>query len=204
MTCIPKGARSEVMMREKKIDTRMMALSGILGAIVVVLASTPLGFVPIGPIMATTIHIPVVIGAIVGGPLVGALVGLFFGLTSFSRAILTPTITSFVNLNPLLSIVPRVLFGLLTGLLYQAIRERSKNKTLATVVATAFGCLFHTTAYLTTMYFLFGSAYMTAIGQDPALAAKFLATVGLTNGIPEMILAVILALPITKVIQWRR
>lgn len=189
----------------KKIDTRMMALSGILGAIVVVLASTPLGYVPVGPIMATTMHIPVVIAAIAGGPIAGGLVGLFFGLTSFTRALLTPTVTSFVNLNPLLSILPRILFGLLTGVLYQALSKRFKGKKiLATIVSTVVGCLFHTTAYLTTLYLLFGAAYMTAIGQDPALAGKFLATVGLTNGIPEMILAVILVVPVTKVIQWRK
>lgn len=192
-------------MNKKKMDTRMMALTGILGAIVVVLASTPLGYVPVGPIWATTMHIPVVVAAIAGGPLAGALVGLFFGLTSFTRALLTPTVTSFVNLNPLLSILPRVLFGLLTGRLYQALSKHAKGKkTLARVVSTVVGCLFHTTAYLTTLYLLFGKAYMEAIGQDPGLAGKFLATVGFTNGIPEMILAVVLVIPITQVIQWRK
>jgi Predicted membrane protein len=67
---------------KKSFTVRHMAVTGMLGAISVVLGMTPLGFIPVGPTNATIMHIPVIIGAIVEGPIVGMLVGLIFGIFS--------------------------------------------------------------------------------------------------------------------------
>ena len=67
--------------KTNKLSTRQIVVIGILGAITVVLGMTPLGFVPIGPLNATTMHIPVLIAAFIEGPVVGAFVGLIFGLS---------------------------------------------------------------------------------------------------------------------------
>ena len=60
----------------KKEKLRKLVVSSMLGAITVVLGLTPLGLIPLGIINATTMHIPVIVGAILEGPVVGASIGL--------------------------------------------------------------------------------------------------------------------------------
>lgn len=67
---------------KSKFSVRQIAMIGMLSAISIFLGLTGLGFIPIPPVKATIMHIPVIIGAIVEGPIVGSLVGLVFGLFS--------------------------------------------------------------------------------------------------------------------------
>ena len=53
-----------------------ITLTAILMAIVFLLAFTPLGYLVIGPIAATTIQMPVIVGAVIMGPAAGATLGL--------------------------------------------------------------------------------------------------------------------------------
>ena len=101
------------------LTTRQIVIVGILGAITAVLALTPLGFVPIGPLNATTMHIPVLIAAFIEGPVVGGFVGLIFGLSSLFNAVTRPTPISFVFYNPLISILPRVLLGVISAYIFR-------------------------------------------------------------------------------------
>ena len=63
-----------------KKDTRYMVNLGLMAAIVIVLANTPLGMIQLPIIKATTVHIPVIIGAILLGPAAGAFLGAVFGI----------------------------------------------------------------------------------------------------------------------------
>lgn len=103
-----------------KQKNRKLVIASMLGAITVVLGLTPLGFIPLGFISATTMHIPVIIGAILEGPVVGMAVGLIFGLSSLFNAITRPTPISVVFYNPLISILPRILIGLFSYYVYKA------------------------------------------------------------------------------------
>lgn len=109
--------------KKKHLSTRNLVIIGLLGAITFVLGQTPLGFVPIGPLNATTMHIPVIIGAILEGPVVGAFIGLIFGLSSLFNAITRPTVISFVFYNPLISILPRVLIGIIAYYIFRALKN---------------------------------------------------------------------------------
>ena len=109
-------------------STRRLVIVAMLGAITVVLGLTPLGFVPIGPLSATTMHIPVIIGALLEGPVVGGLVGLIFGLSSLFNAITRPSAISFVFYNPLISIVPRVLIGVIAGYLFKFLKDKDSDR----------------------------------------------------------------------------
>lgn len=60
---------------KSKFSVRQIAMIGMLSAISIFLGLTGLGFIPIPPVKATIMHIPVIIGAIVEGPIVGSLVG---------------------------------------------------------------------------------------------------------------------------------
>lgn len=120
---------------KKKLDVRTITITAILSAISIVLGLTPLGMIPIGPINATTMHIPVIVGAIICGPFVGGLVGFVFGAYSMIRAFTTPTVTSFIFMNPLVAIVPRILIGVITGYLYEILRKKDTEVTKKIVVA---------------------------------------------------------------------
>ena len=81
-----------------KIEKRVldMTLAAIFTAIIIMMAAVPfLGYIPLGFMNATIIHVPVIIGAILLGPRYGAYFGLVFGMTSLIKATLTPNITSF-------------------------------------------------------------------------------------------------------------
>lgn len=231
-----------------KLDARNIALIGVLGGVTIFLGLTPMGFIPIGPTAATIMHIPVIIGAIVGGPIVGAFVGLIFGLSSLFNAIMKPTVVSFAFLNPLVSVVPRILIGLGTAYIYQWLKGISKEKakilisiiwvgitaylgygiysaiqqgkTLAIVInvvlltilaitiflsfrqmgaapldvaiTAAAGTLINTVLVLNLIYFLYGEQFVTALGKDVATVRQTIFTIGVVNGIPEIMVAVIL------------
>ena len=55
-------------MKTKRHDTRWMVSVALMAAIVILLANTPLGMIQLPIIKATTVHIPVIIGAILLGP----------------------------------------------------------------------------------------------------------------------------------------
>lgn len=108
-----------------KEKTRKLVIAAMLGAITIVLGLTPLGFIPLGVMNATTMHIPVIIAAILEGPIVGAAVGLIFGVSSMVKAFTMPLPTSFVFWNPLIAVLPRVLIGVVSYYLYAAFSSRS-------------------------------------------------------------------------------
>lgn len=97
----------------------------LLTAITVVLSFT---YLPLGPISATLVMIPVVIGAIMLGPGAGTFLGLVFGLTSIFAAYRgDPWGTTLLNINQfctwIVNIVPRVLMGFLSGVIFRPFKE---------------------------------------------------------------------------------
>ncbi|MFA9465977.1 MAG: ECF transporter S component [Velocimicrobium sp.] len=191
----------------------------LFSAIIFVLAMVPgLGYIPLGVIRATTIHIPVIIGALVLGPKKGAVLGGAFGLTSFINNTLNPTVTSFV-FSPILAtemagalgavkstiicFLPRILIGVISYFVYRLIRKLMKNTKSSMVVALACagvaGSLTNTLLVMNLIYLFFGNAYASAREMSyQALYGAILAIIG-TNGIPEAIVAGILVTAIGKV-----
>lgn len=180
------------MIATKSLSTRRMAIVGMLGAISIVLGMTPLGFIPVGPTKATIMHIPVIIAAIIEGPFVGALVGLIFGVFSLINAITNPTPVSFVFLNPLVSILPRIAIGIVSYYIYIGLRKISKNDTIAVGLTGALGTLTNTIGVLSMIYLLYGVKFVQAIGQDISMVGKVILGIGITNGIPEVCVAILI------------
>lgn len=131
---------------KNKISTRELSIMGLLIGIMIVLTSTPLGFIPVGPIFATTIHIPVLIAAILLGRKGGTIMGLVFGLLSLIRAYTNPTATSFIFMDPFVSLFPRIVMGYLTGLFYDKVKDKNPDKIKAAAFVIA-GILMIYTAY---------------------------------------------------------
>ena len=178
---------------QRRLNVRKMAVIGVLSAISIMMSMLPfIGYIPIGPTKATIMHIPVIIGAIIEGPVVGATIGLIFGLTSLWNAMTQPTITSIFFLNPLVSILPRVLIGVVAYYVYQGIYKISKKVYAAGFMAGLIGSLANTVGVLGMIYVLYADQYMERIGQAGADAGKWLFTLAATNGVPEALVAALI------------
>lgn len=182
---------------KKKVNVRRMTVIGVLSAISIMLSMLPMiGYIPIGPTKATIMHIPVIIGAIVEGPIVGAAVGFIFGLTSLIKAITEPTVVSFAFMNPIVSILPRVLMGILAYYVYQGAIKITKNVYISGMITGAIGSFLNTIGVLGTIYILYAERYIHALDKSGS-AGKIILGIAGVNGIPE---AIVGALVVSAVI----
>lgn len=202
-------------MNQKKTDVRLLAQMALLVALELVLAFTPLGYIPLGFMNATTMHIPVILGACLLGPKMGGVLGAVFGVTSVIRATVTPNLTSFVftpfySFSPefsgnwtslIVAIVPRVLIGVIAGLVFQLVMRVSHDKqAVALPVAGFIGSMVNTIGVMGLIYLLFGEQYAAAGGQSFDLLLKVIMGVVCINGVPEALIAAVLTLAVGKVL----
>lgn len=186
-------------------DTTYFARLTMIAAILAVLSVTPIGSIPLPSIKLTTSHIPVIVGAILLGPGAGAFLGGVFGVMSVVRSTLVPTLTTFV-FSPFLPVpgtgqgspkalivafVPRILAGLLPGLLFPLLRKKGVNTRLSCAVCGAVGSLTNSILVLGSIYLLFGPEYAAALGKGYGLLLGLLGSVLLSNGVAECVLAVV-------------
>jgi len=180
----------------------------MLGAVSIVLQLTPLGFIvlPFSPVRATIMHIPVIIAAIVEGPAAGILVGLIFGGFSMYNAAVSPVSPiSVVFLDPLVAILPRLLIGVTSYYAYIAIKNaltQSFGHKVAAVSASGFaaviGTLTNTIGVLSMIYFRHVAEFAEALGIATETAGATIVGIGLTQGLPEMIVALLIVIPVVQ------
>lgn len=167
-----------------------MAVIGVLSAISIMMSMLPfIGYIPIGPSKATIMHIPVIIGAIVEGPVVGAIIGLIFGLTSLWSAITQPVTLSPLFYNPLVSVLPRILIGIVAYYVYQGVYKITKKVYVSGFMAGIIGSITNTVGVLGMIYILYADKYLVLMEQQGANAIKLLFGIVLTSGIPEALVA---------------
>jgi uncharacterized membrane protein len=182
-------------MSQSKFSVRSLVISGVLGALTIVLGITHIGLIPwFGGASLTFMHVPVILAGVLAGPVAGMAVGLIFGVFSLIQAAigpLGPFDPFFVN--PLVSVLPRMLIGLVSGLLYTAVAGKKENAarvSVGTGVAALAGSLTNTLLVLSALK-LFASG--------PSVANFTWQLIGLTalvNGLPEAGLAVALSLAV--------
>jgi uncharacterized membrane protein len=184
------------------VNVRKITVVAVLSAISIMLSMIPfLGFIQIGPLAVTTMYIPVIIGAIMEGPAVGATIGFIFGASSLIRAITMPTITSFVLINPLVSILPRVLIGIVSYYVYKLSMKITKNIYVSGLLTGALGAVTNTVGVLSMVYFLYGERYAAALGETATPVKTVILTVAATNGIPEAIIGAIIVAAVVGVLK---
>lgn len=182
--------------------TRQLTIVGMLSAITVILGLTGYGFVPLPMAKATIMHIPVIIGAVLEGPAVGVMVGLLFGLFSIFQNMIAPNILSFAFLNPLVSVLPRVLIGLTAYYCYKLVPV--KNEALKIGVGAALGSLTNTIGVLGMIYVLYAADFAAARGIDPATVFAVVSGIAVTNGLPEAIISAIITVPVIIMVKKAR
>ena len=128
----------------KNEKTYELVLTALFTAIIIIMAFTPLGYIPLVVINATIIHIPVILGALFLGPKKGAFLGFVFGLTSFINNTFKAATASAFVFSPVLAynvvgvsgifkslyicFVPRILVGVVPYFIYILIRKIVKGE----------------------------------------------------------------------------
>jgi uncharacterized membrane protein len=187
---------------QTKTGTRQLAIIGMLSSISIILGITGYGFIPLPMIKATILHIPVIIGAILEGPVVGMSIGLIFGLFSIIQNMAAPNILSFALLNPLVSVVPRVLIGVTA---YYCYKMLVTNKSVIKIGFGAFvGSLTNTVLVLGMIYLLYAADFAAAKGISQAAVAKTISVIAVTNGLPEAIISVAITVPVVLAVRRMR
>ena len=195
-------------------NTKFVTLLGVLVAIEIILAVTPVGFIPLGFTKATTVHIPVIIGAIFLGPVGGLILGSTFGILSIIMNTVSPALTSFVfspfitvggttgNLwSIVIALVPRMLIGVTAYYSYKWVKKWDDKGSIAYATAGIVGSLTNTILVMGGIYIFFGQQYAAA--KEVAFEALFGVIIGIIgmNGIPEAIVAAIIVATLCKVLK---
>lgn len=190
-------------MGNSRQNVRKMVIVAMLSGICLFLGLTGLGFIPLPLFKLTILHLPVIIGAIIEGPVVGASIGLIFGLFSIYQNITAPTPMSPFFYNPLVSILPRVLIGIVSYYVYKFLRSKLKNVKLSISIAAIIGSLMNTIGVLGLIYLIYFKDYAqilidkgtVASNSISAVTTALLTVIG-TNGLAEAILSAIIVTPI--------
>lgn len=190
-------------MGNSRQNVRKMVIVAMLSGICLFLGLTGLGFIPLPLFKLTILHLPVIIGAIIEGPVVGASIGLIFGLFSIYQNITAPTPMSPFFYNPLISILPRVLIGIVSYYVYKFLRSKLKNVKLSISIAAIIGSLVNTIGVLGLIYLIYFKDYAqilmdkgtVASNSISAVTTALLTVIG-TNGLAEAILSAIIVTPI--------
>ena len=184
-------------MNTRTKDTRWLASVALMMAVVILLANTPLGMIQLPVIKATTVHIPVILGAVLLGPLAGSILGGTFGICSMISNTMAPTLLSFA-FSPFMSMTGilgmlkavwisvgcRILIGTASGWLWIFLKKIRVNTGLV----------------MGSIYKLFAQEYAQA--QNVAVDAVWgliMATVT-ASGIPEAVVSAVLVGFIGKVL----
>ena len=194
-------------------DTRWKVTVALMMAVIAVLANTPLGMIQLPIIKATTVHIPVIIGAIVLGPLAGAILGATFGIFSLISNTMAPTLLSFA-FSPFLSTTGivgglkaiwisvgcRIMIGVVAGWFWIWLKQLKVNQSIALALTGFIGSMTNTIFVMGSIYLLLAKQYAEA--KEVAVTAVFGLIMGTVtaSGIPEAVAAAILVFALGKVL----
>ena len=173
-------------MKKKKQLVRLV-LCALFAALIVVMTFTPyLGYITVGIIEITTLHMVVIFGATVLGAKFGAILGGVWGLTCIVRAFQFGIIPF---QNPMVSLVPRIIVGLVAGLVFWGLSKTKCKKPIALGISALVGTLTNTVLVLSFLQ-IFGG-FEVLFGEAAKTLDVIIGTLISTNGLIELIGAVI-------------
>ena len=201
-------------MKTQKLDTKRTVGIALMAAIVVLLANTPLGMIQLPIIKATTVHIPVIIGAILFGPMAGAMLGGIFGICSVISNTMAPTLLSFA-FSPFVAAASggaqgalkalwiavgcRIMVGVVSGWLWRGLKILRLPDMAALPIVGFVGSMTNTAFVMGSIYFLLASQYAEA--KNVALTAVYGLIMGTVtgSGVMEAIAALTIVTAMGKV-----
>lgn len=169
---------------KKIFNVRQLVILGLMTGMIFLMGLTPIGYIKTGTLSITLITIPVAITAYVLGPVGGAIAGLMFGITSLISAFTQPSAMMValtevsVARTAVLCLVPRILDGLLIGLLSAGLKK-TRIPTAVSGAIAGFGIAFvNTVLFMTSLVLLFGNTdYVKNMRADRNLVVFIIAIV---------------------------
>lgn len=189
---------SEKVLSQSKIKTKQITVIGMLFAITITLGATGLGFIPVPPLKLTIMHIPVIIASLLEGPIVGAINGLLFGIFSMIQAINTPSPVSFIFLNPIVAVLPRILIGVTPYYAYKLIKTKWEKVNLG--FSILIGSFTNTIGVMGLIYLLYIDEYANALHMSHSVAVKTILFY-ILNGYVSGGAAVLISMPIILAVR---
>lgn len=188
--------KTKAVTHEKVVRLTLLAM---FSAIIIVMTFVPyVGYITLGVTLSiTTLHIPVIIGAISLGPVGGAILGTVWGLSCLAYAFANGTADAIIFTNPLISVVPRIIVGYLIGWYFVWFKKLIKNHYAAAIVVGALGTITHTALVITAIN-LFGGSGLAKFGT---ILTNIIEVAFTLNCGVEILLCILLVPPITKAIQ---
>lgn len=182
-----------------KTRTLYLTQTALFSALIIAMTFIPyVGYIVLGPTLSiTTLHIPVIIGAILLGRSGGTILGAVWGITCLIYAAMNGTADAAIFLDPRISVIPRILVGFLTAVYYLAAMKLFKKlkptaaRGISVGIAAVLGTLTNTVLVLTAIS-LFGSEGFVAL--TGVIGGIFKTMVAL-NGVVELAAAVLIAIP---------
>lgn len=184
-------------MNRRQSIQRITRLGILMGLIILMTFIPNIGYIQTGLFSITTIHIPVLIGAALMGPIGGLVLGLTWGLTSYFYALTLGTIEAMIFLNPMVSIVPRVLVGLIVSYTTMALDKVEMKDVLKYGLVAGVGTLSNTVLVLSSI-FIFASEGVLSFNQAFSTIITIIIS---TNGLLELFAAVIIVPAVVKAIR---
>lgn len=181
-----------------------MVKLAMLVALVMIFCFTSIGFLKIGIVEITFNMIPVVIGAIAIGPAAGAFLGALFGAASFWQCFGQSTFgTLLFGVNPfftvLICFVPRILAGLIPGLIFRAMTKK-KDNIAAYFVSAAVGSLTNTVLFVGGFCLLFKDTMLGMASDNGLSPLAFIATAFLLNASVELVANTAIVAAVSKAV----
>lgn len=189
-------------------------------AIEIIFCFTPLGSIPIGPIVATLAMLPVIVTSLVFGHKEGMFLGFVMATFSFiywtfilpaypTAFLFTPFSESAGYKGNIFSLVICFVPRILTGFVPAFVMNMDKNVEspsgkeknimgIRPVIASIFGSLTNTILVLLFIFIFFGSEYATILEKSILI---ILGSTILTNGIPEAVVCGIVCPVVAKAIK---
>jgi uncharacterized membrane protein len=176
----------------------MITSLGLLMAMIIIMTYIPnLGYITTGFFSITIVHIPVIIGAILTGPIGGLVLGVTWGVTSWHYATTLGTIEAAIFVNPLVSILPRILVGLIISYSSLGLKKLIRFDFARNLVVSILGALSNTVLVLSAI-FLFASSGLVTFNQGLAYIFTFVISL---NGSLEILSAGLLAPTVLKALS---
>lgn len=186
-----------------KFNIKQLTLLSIFTALIIIQTYTPmLGYIKFLAVDFTIIHITVIIGALLLNNLtLSSILGGIWGLTSMLFAYQSAGVLNPLFYNPLISVVPRILVGLLAYLTYKFVSKKGNVITSATSAAIV-GTLTNTLLVLSGFY-LFGAELISQVlgYTNSSQVLTFVLSLVTTNTLLEIFAAAIVVPAIIKPLQ---
>ena len=182
-----------------KTNVRALTILALMTALVIIFSFTPIGSIPVGPLVITLNTIPVAIAAIALGPKGGLALGAVFGLMSFLQCIGVGIPSGMgamlFSISPFLAFlqrfVPRALDGFLVGLIFRGCEKKLGR--WACFIAGFCTAFLNTLFFMSALVLLFGNTeYVQGLINGRNVIVFICAFVGV-NAVVEMISSTLIA-----------